>query len=72
MLLSGTIWLLISGIAVFIVTGGIFWMLLPRRGKTHRWVNTEWEPYISVAICSGVALAFTMMLSSVLNLLGTP
>jgi hypothetical protein len=71
MFLSETIWLLISGIVVFIVTGAVFWALLPRGGKTHRFVNTEWEPYISVAICSGVALAFTMMLSSVLNLLGS-
>ena len=33
--------------------------------------GTEWEPYISVALCSGVALAFTMTLSGVLNLLGS-
>ncbi len=63
--------LLITGIAAFIVTGIVFWALLPRGGKTHRWVNTELEPYISVAICAGVALAFTMTLSGVLNLLGT-
>jgi hypothetical protein len=63
--------LLITGIVVLIITGGIFVALLPRRGRTHRWVNTEWEPYISVAICSGVALAFTMTLSGVLNMIGT-
>jgi hypothetical protein len=63
--------LLISGIVVLVVTGAVFWALLPRHGKTHRFVNTEWEPYISVAICSGVALAFTMTLSGVLNLVGT-
>jgi hypothetical protein len=62
--------LLISGIAVFIVTGGIFAALLPRGGQLHRWVGTELEPYISVAICSGVALAFTMTLAGALNLLG--
>ncbi len=63
--------LLIGGIVVFVVTGAVFFALLPRGDKLHRWVNTEWEPYISVAICSGVALAFTMTLSGVLNLLGT-
>jgi hypothetical protein len=63
--------LLVSGIVVFIVTGAVFFSLLPRDGKCHRWVNTEWEPYISVAICSGLALAFTMTLSGVLNLIGT-
>ncbi len=63
--------LLGAGIAVFIITAVIFWALLPRGEKRHRWVETEWEPYISVAICSGVALAFTMTLSGVLNLLGS-
>jgi hypothetical protein len=63
--------LLITGIVVLIITGGIFVALLPRGGRTHRWVNTEWEPYISVAICSGLALAFTMTLSGVLNMMGS-
>ena len=61
--------LMISGVVVFIVTGAVFWGLLPRGEKLHRWVNTEWEPYISVAICTGVALGFTMMLAGALNLL---
>jgi len=61
--------LLLCGIVVLVITGAIFMALLPRGGKTHRWVNTEWEPYISVAICSGVALAFTMALSGVLELM---
>jgi hypothetical protein len=63
--------LLVCGIVVFLVTALAFFALLPRGGRTHRWVNTEWEPYISVAICSGVALAFTMTLSGVLNMIGT-
>ena len=50
------------------LTGLIFWALLPRGGKLHRWVNTELEPYISVALCAGVALGFTMTLSGVLEL----
>jgi hypothetical protein len=62
--------LLMSGITVFVVTGAVFWALLPRGAQRHRWVDTEWEPYISVAICSGVALGFTMTLSGVLNLVG--
>ena len=61
--------LMISGVVVFIVTGSAFWALLPRGEKLHRWVNTEWEPYISVALCTGVALGFTMMLAGALNLL---
>jgi hypothetical protein len=64
-------YLLIAGILVFVVTGAVFVALLPRGGERHRWVETELEPYISVAICAGVALAFTMTLSGVLNLLGS-
>jgi hypothetical protein len=60
--------LMISGVAVFVVTGIVFWSLLPRGDKLHRWVDTEWEPYISVALCTGVALGSTMILSGVLNL----
>ena len=63
--------LLISGIVVFLLTGAAFWALLPRGGKRHRWVDTELEPYISVVICAGVALSFTMTLSGVLALLAS-
>jgi hypothetical protein len=64
--------LLISGVAVFLVTAAVFWALLPHGDKRHRWVDTAWEPYISVALCAGIALSFTMTLSGVLNLVGTP
>jgi hypothetical protein len=63
--------LLVCGIVVFLVTAAVFVALLPRGGKVHRWANTEWEPYVSVAICAGIALSFTMVLSGVLNMLGT-
>jgi hypothetical protein len=63
--------LLTAGIVVLIATGVVFWALLPRGGQTHRWTDTEWEPYISVAICAGIALSFTMILSGVLNVLAT-
>jgi hypothetical protein len=62
--------LLISGVVVFILTAIAFWYCLPRDGKLHRLVDTEWEPYVGVAFCSAVALGFTMMLSGMLNLAG--
>ena len=46
--------LLIAGIVVFAITAAAFIALLPRGGVRHRWVDTELEPYISVAICAGV------------------
>jgi hypothetical protein len=62
--------LLMSGIMVSLLTAAVFFALLPRGGKRHRWVDTEWEPYISVAICAGVALSFTMTLSGLLDVIG--
>ena len=61
---------LISGVIVFVLTAIVFWYCLPRDGKLHRFVDTEWEPYVGVAFCSAVALGFTMMLSGALNLAG--
>jgi hypothetical protein len=63
--------LLVSGIATFAVTAALFWYCLPRDGKMHRFVGTELEPYIAVAFCSGLALSFTMILSAVLDMIGT-
>ena len=61
---------LIGGVIVFVLTAIVFWYCLPRDGKLHRFVDTEWEPYVGVAFCSAVALSLTMMLSGVLNLAG--
>ncbi len=52
------------------ITSVLFWFCLPRGGKTHRFVDTELEPYISVAFCAGFALAFTMILSGSLDYFG--
>ena len=65
-------YLLGGGFAVFIVTAIIFWGFMPRHGKLHRFVNTEWEPYIGVAFTSAVALSLTMILSAAIGLIGTP
>jgi hypothetical protein len=61
---------LLAGIAVFAMTAAVFWYCLPRGGKLHRFVDTEWEPYIGVAFCSAVALGLTMILSGAINLAG--
>ncbi len=60
--------LLASGVGVFILTAIVFWSCLPRGGKMHRFVGTEFEPYVGVAFCSAVALGLTMILSGVINL----
>ena len=44
---------------------------MPSTGTTtKKRANTEWEPCIAVALCAGVALSFTMILSGVLDLYG--
>jgi hypothetical protein len=61
----------IIGFSVLILAVIVFLALLPRDGRLHRWANTEVEPYISVAICAGVALGFTMVLSGIIDILGS-
>ncbi len=61
---------LIAGIVVLIVTVGIFLFCLPRGGKYHRFVGTEFEPYVAVAFTAGVALSFTLTLTGILGLIG--
>jgi hypothetical protein len=63
-------YLLAAGAVVFVLTGFAFWSCLPRGGKAHRFVDTEWEPYIGVAFCAAVALGFTMLVSGAINLIG--
>jgi hypothetical protein len=62
---------ILGGIVVLVLTVAVFIAFLPRGGKRHRFVETEWEPYIGVAFCSATALGVTLTLSGVLNLLGT-
>jgi hypothetical protein len=60
--------LLAGGVAVFVLTAVIFWLCLPRGGKTHRFVGTELEPYVGVAFCSAIALSCTMILSGAISI----
>jgi len=63
--------ILAAGVAVLLITCTLVWYCLPRNGVTYRFADTEWEPYIGVAFCSGIALGITMVLSSVINMYGT-
>ena len=61
--------LLILGATVLLITVGLFLYCLPRGGKLHRFVGTEFEPYVAVAIVTGVALSFSLMLSGIFALM---
>lgn len=60
----------LAGTAVLIVTFFVLWRCLPRDGKMHRFVGTEWEPYVGVAFCAALALSFTMMISGLIDYFG--
>ena len=60
-----------AGIAVFLLTCLVFWRALPSGGQKHRFADTAWEPYVGVALTAGLALGFTLILSSVINLMAS-
>jgi hypothetical protein len=62
--------LMVGGLVVLALTVAVFVYMLPRHGVHHRFVDTEWEPYIGVAFCSATALGLTMTLSGALNTFG--
>ncbi|ARP99912.1 hypothetical protein [Pseudorhodoplanes sinuspersici] len=62
--------LLIAGLVILVITGAVFWYCLPRNGNAHRFVGTEFEPYVGVAFTTAVALSFTLTLSGVLDMIG--
>lgn len=57
--------LLLSGAAILLIDVFTFWYCLPRGGKTHRFVGTELEPYVAVAICVAVPISLIMILSGI-------
>jgi hypothetical protein len=61
---------MVGGLVVLGLTVAAFIYMLPRHGVTHRFVDTEWEPYIGVAFCSATALGLTMTLSGALSAFG--
>ena len=64
--------ILVFGVVIFAITAGIFWYCLQSKdGQIYRFANTEWDPYVAVGFCSGIALSFTMVLSSLISMLGT-
>jgi hypothetical protein len=60
----------LAGVMVLFATAALFWALLPRGDRTHRFVGTELEPYVAVALTGMVALSFTLILAGILSYLG--
>ena len=49
------------GAAILAVTLFLFWRVLPRNGKLHPLVGTEWEPYFVILFVGGTALGIGMV-----------
>ena len=49
------------GFGILAVTLLLFWRTLPRNGKTHALVGTNWEPYFVIVFVGGAALGIGMM-----------
>jgi hypothetical protein len=62
--------LMLAGVVVLLLTVGAIVALLPRNGVVYRLANTEYEPYVGVALTSAVALGCTLALSGAINYFG--
>ena len=62
-----TMFLMLAGVVVLVVTAVAFIALLPRGGQVYRLANTEFEPYVGVVFTAAVALGCTMALSGAIN-----
>ncbi len=46
----------IGGIVGMVIVAGLFWLCLPRDGKSYRFADTAWDPYFGVVFSVGFAL----------------
>ena len=49
------------GIGILSITAFLFVGVLPKNGKTHRLVGTQWEPYFAIVFVGGAALGIGLM-----------
>ena len=49
------------GFVILVATIVLFTGVLPRNGKVHRLVGTQWEPYFAIVFVGGAALGIGMM-----------
>ena len=41
------------GLGILVITLLLFWRVLPRNGKVHFLVRTQWEPYFAIVFLLG-------------------
>jgi hypothetical protein len=55
------------GLIIWFVTGAVLWYQLPRGGKTHRFVATEFKPHVAVAFGTAIAVGFCLIFLGVVD-----
>ena len=59
---------LISGLFLVAVTISVFWFFLPRKGKTAKFVGTEWEGYIVAAMIGILGIGAVLVVGGLAQL----
>ena len=49
------------GAGVFGLTVLLFWQILPRNGKVHPLIGTQWEPYVALLFVAGFGAGVGMI-----------
>ena len=49
------------GAGIIGATAFLFWRILPRDGKAHYLVGTQWEPYFAILFVGGAAVGIGMV-----------
>jgi hypothetical protein len=60
---------LISGVALVLLSAAAFFYSLPRGGKLARFVGSQWEGYIVVAMIAGLGVGVMLVISGATQLL---
>jgi hypothetical protein len=55
------------GLGILALTLFLFWRVLPRNGKVHFLVGTEWEPYFAILFLLGGGLGVGLVVGWVVE-----
>ena len=51
----------VIGLGILVITLLLFWRVLPRNGKVHFLVGTQWEPYFAILFLLGGGFGLGLM-----------
>ena len=60
----------VIAMAVFVLSGFLFWAAMPRRSGGTRWfIGTRWEPYVVVLLVCGIVVSFGVLALTIADLM---